>query len=450
MTVGNKSMSAEDGSNTPTENHCDNCGLTSRLASAFRTVAGPRRSRRRLCPPCYTKAKSAECIWSAIGYVVLGLVGLCLLGLGHYPLGSPAPLVVGLLMLPIAAPVFTLAHELGHACAAWCLGMRVYQISVGILGTPVYERRLFGCTWTVTNIPAGGFTLVVNRGATWARLRHWLVDLAGPMVNAGLVAASSSSPGIGSATDLDGAVLHAVFWINVAFLVTALWPRRVFTSMGWTRSDGLDLLTLPFISEAETRLWILGYFFYEGTDRLQQRQYVEAEALFRRGLEIDPNYVHLRYGLGLAFSLTRRFAEARDLYATLLKSADSDEFRAILLNNLAWEALHIGGAENLAEADRLSAEAMEWVPWRPYIKGTRGSVLVEIGRTQEGKVLLQQAMDQHIESWSKALNACYLAIAEAKDGDIDAADRWLAEARLYDPDCLLLGKADAFVSGCKH
>jgi tetratricopeptide (TPR) repeat protein len=269
--------------------------------------------------------------------------------------------------------------------------------------------------------------------------------LAGPLVNAGFVVAAFYLLRLKIGSEVVEFVLHVVLWSNLGLMLIALWPMSCLAPWGRTPSDGLQLLTLPFISEARIRQCQLGYFFYEGIDCLQRKRYTEGEALIRHGLEIDPDHVQLRHSLALAFSLTRRFEEARSILENLLKSAGTDEYRAILQNNLAWEALHIGGAENLAEADRLSAEAMKWLPWQPYIKGTRGSVLVELDRTHEGKALLTDAIKQHIEPWSKALNACYLAIAEAKDGDKAAAERWLALARKYDAECFLLPKSEAFV-----
>jgi tetratricopeptide (TPR) repeat protein len=145
-----------------------------------------------------------------------------------------------------------------------------------------------------------------------------------------------------------------------------------------------------------------------------------------------------------------RFNEARECFLKILPRTDQDRFlHSILLNNIAYADALVGGPELLAEADRYSAEAMKTLSWVPSIKGTRGTVLSELGKLDEAVPLLREVMLTHDDPHNRAQNACLLAIAEARRGDLVAARRYLEEARKFDPKCFLLERAQNFLDGTK-
>lgn len=59
----------------------------------------------------------------------------------------------------------------------------------------------------------------------------------------------------------------------------------------------------------------------------------------------------------------------------------------------------------------------------------------------EGITLLKQAVEENEEPRLKAIDAAYLAIAEARKGNLQCARQYLAAATQFDPTCLLLGLA---------
>jgi hypothetical protein len=79
------------------------------------------------------------------------------------------------------------------------------------------------------------------------------------------------------------------------------------------------------------------------------------------------------------------------------------------------------------------------------VKGTRGTVLVALGRFDAGIELLLDSMSRADLANHKAQNACLLAEAEARRGNLETAWHYLGEARKLDPKCVLLKRAEAIL-----
>jgi hypothetical protein len=68
--------------------------------------------------------------------------------------------------------------------------------------------------------------------------------------------------------------------------------------------------------------------------------------------------------------------------------------------------------------------------------------MIERGQVEEGLLLVRQALIGNDDPRLKALNACYIALGEAKRGNLSEARQYLDRARQLDPECKLLNKAD--------
>jgi tetratricopeptide (TPR) repeat protein len=113
----------------------------------------------------------------------------------------------------------------------------------------------------------------------------------------------------------------------------------------------------------------------------------------------------------------------------------------VAANNLAYTDAVIGRAELMPEADKYSEEALQILSWTPFTKGTRGTVLLELGRPAEAIPYLLEAMQENDVPLNKAQSACWLAIAEARQGNLNSAQKYLEQARKFDPTCFLLERA---------
>jgi hypothetical protein len=70
----------------------------------------------------------------------------------------------------------------------------------------------------------------------------------------------------------------------------------------------------------------------------------------------------------------------------------------------------------------------------------RGSVLVDVGRLEEGAQLLVSALERNVSSENRAYNAAYLAIASIRSGDRDAAQRHFDYVQTLNADCSLISR----------
>jgi hypothetical protein len=118
-----------------------------------------------------------------------------------------------------------------------------------------------------------------------------------------------------------------------------------------------------------------------------------------------------------------------------------------MMNNIAYANALLGGKDLLKEADALSQESMTAMSWLPAVRGTRGTVLVAMGRIDEGLPMLLDSMSQAQLPNHKAQNACIIAEAECRRGNLEIARNYLEEARKLEPKCSLLSRAEAIL--CK-
>jgi len=142
----------------------------------------------------------------------------------------------------------------------------------------------------------------------------------------------------------------------------------------------------------------------------------------------------------------RAFADARTAFLSVLEQVEEPQARAMLQNNVAFTDFMMDAGEWRDEADALSAAAIAAFPKASSVLGTRGSVLVWLGRAKEGIPLLERSFAQHETSRDRATNACALAMGYHASGDTRAAARWLAIARRLDGRCLLLDRTTAAIA----
>ena len=324
----------------------------------------------------------------------------------------------------LALSLSILPHELGHAFTAKWLGWRVFRIFVGY-GKTVFKVKLFGFDTEFHAIPMGGRIVTTPRETAHYRGKRFAMVIAGPLANALLLLILFI---IGGWTVINlGAVaqhfapLKMFFLANVLIAFGNLWPSSHPTPLGKIPSDGKQLLQLLKADPGRAAKSHTSWFLLEATVCQEQGQYGEANAWLEKGLKLYPDEVQLLTSLGNNLLSLARFNEARECFLKVLPHTDQNRFlHSILLNNIAYADALIGGPELLAEADRYSVEAMKNLSWMPSIKGTRGTVLSELGKLDEAVPLLREVMLAHEVPHNRAQNACLLAIAEARR--LDRAD----------------------------
>lgn len=374
------------------------------------------------------------------------LIGIALIGKDSASSPGQPLLYLGSLHLVVVFSV--VAHELGHALAALMVGARLFRINIGLYGRVVFSRRVFRCRFVVRSILYGGNVLCAPKGTTFFRLRYAVVLLGGPLANVLLMVLGQWAFSRFSQDNLLSSVLAAVVHGNLFLLVISGIPRRMWIEGSRGATDGLALLSIPFMTREAIKAAHSAVFYYELMDALEQRDIEEATRWLTKGTELVPDEGWLLFGRASILSAQRQYQEARDVYLKALGESDmASEAQGYVWNNIAWESLMTGESALLAEADQFSRQAYAELPSVSPIKGTRGSVLIELGHLDEGAPLVEQALRENHQPSHRALNACYLAIAMAKRGDTSKAQKYAEQAERLDPQCPLLERVTA-VEGC--
>jgi Tfp pilus assembly protein PilF len=416
---------------------CDKCGIETKVDAAFYTVphwntGAPRR----FCPPCWLKVQTARHKQSLFSYLVVVFVAVGLIVFN--PENSFAWSVLNLILFYVLTIVAALPHELGHALTAIAVGFRSFQVRIGF-GKTIFERRFWGTEFQLNAIPLGGFAFAAPKTAAWYRTKLFLIVLAGPLAN--LLLAALSFLAIPLNFDFTGGLRPGITFLaaNLVCFAYSTWPHMINTSLGRMPNDGL-ILWRTFSKHSEQVLVAMTYYFLcEGALSFKDRKLHEARKWFEKGLEKFPGDLNLLNALGSTHISLCNYEQARAIFLDLLSRPKlSEHHQALFSNNLAYVNTLIGGDELIKEADEYSRQALESMPFVSYFKGTRGYVFVELGRFEEGLALLKEAMEQAPDHRSKALNACHIAIAEKRRGNLEKSEEYAKIARSFDKDCLLL------------
>jgi tetratricopeptide (TPR) repeat protein len=359
-------------------------------------------------------------------------------------------LLLNLALLELFVFLSTILHECGHILAARIAGLRVFGIEIGF-GRYVADFWLGGLRWQFRALPFGGFAYAAPRTTAYYRLRNSVFILGGPLVNLMLVALS-----IGSTFDGEKRLYEALsqglspvavlFFANAGLLLYSVCPAEFTTARGKIANDALLLWRTWRTSKSEIEKASLVWHYWEAEHCRSQRKFSEAETWIANGLEQYPNNFVLESQRALLLDAKGEFLAGFELSEKLLaRSNEFPTYEPILLNNVAYFGVCTRNPHLLERADVTSREALDRMPWLACIKGTRGAVLLRLGRCDEALKLLREAFTAHDDRISRALSACWLAEAYLRMDEPTQAKRYLAVARRADPHCVLL--SDFKVSG---
>lgn len=417
---------------------CDICGVTSDLDETFtQSRKSFRRKEITYCPACWAKRqisslKSFYWIWGI--FVLIAVIKVAF---------DPKEgwLFLNLFFSGLCILLMIIPHELGHAIMAAWLGRRVFDIVIGS-GQIIKKVMIFGFLFEIRQFPFHGLTLSLALSPRWYRLKQFLIVLAGPAVNLSLLVlvlpffdSKRLNPSFATALSPVGWLILANAWI----LLLNLFPHHLKLSDRKIANDGLSLLTVPFLSKTKIEEILPLYFIFEGSEFLKRGQFEDAQACYRNGLMNHPDHFSIKNGLGVALLELGEAKEARIIFTQLLEKEESNKLlHATVLNNLAYANILYDRQGLLEEADALSAQVYRSFPWVPTFKGTRGVVLTEMGKFDEGINLLKQSMEENESPRHKATEAAHIAIAEMKRGNHECAQQYLDAALQFDVNCFLI------------
>ena len=109
-----------------------------------------------------------------------------------------------------------------------------------------------------------------------------------------------------------------------------------------------------------------------------------------------------------------------------LQDEDVKAYKGYIYNQIAWTYLVLN---DITEADHYSALAIKAAPNESYIRGTRGSVLIEKGIVNEGMTRLFHTMDFQFVNNATLSSAMYLMLAYNIKGNSKERDKYFRFAQ---------------------
>jgi hypothetical protein len=199
-------------------------------------------------------------------------------------------------------------------------------------------------------------------------------------------------------------------------LLISLFPFRMKHEGSWIPNDGLHMIELLTASFRKSK----------GQPAAQEGAMVSS--------------------FGPSWGWTVRQIEPESLlqaYRQVLESPGlSMEERCTTLDGFVTTVLMFGAQQYLEEAKRYSAELFNTKPTDLSVKGTRGSVLIEIGEYEAGRGMLIEVMDNDPSSFDRGIAASFLAYASLKQGALEDGIEWLHAARKLDPNCPVIDRCE--------
>jgi hypothetical protein len=320
-----------------------------------------------------------------------------------------------------ALTIAVAVHETGHLLCA-----RIASIPVVVLSVGVGPRLLGGQTdrfrWELRALPLGGF-VVPEPVAGVSVPRLMLFVLGGVFGNAALIGVVAVLDFVGVLRSLPFAneVLGPLVFAQFVAIVTNLIPFRA--RLSGTRvqmpSDGLQLVRLIRDARKVT----------SGVDPVYAglvRRYGAGEEL--RPSPAAPRITQL-YVRSYADGESRE--DIRDALRHELISCElPSEEEMLVLDWLVSDGLIFGDSTSHSRLDEWSHRALQLGPEIETIIGSRGAVLVKLGRYQSGKALLERAAARdRLEPHEMVMNDMFLARAEHALGNTARAHYLIKSVR---------------------
>lgn len=110
-----------------------------------------------------------------------------------------------------------------------------------------------------------------------------------------------------------------------------------------------------------------------------------------------------------------------------------EEVNWLAVDGFITQALFSDPRPYLAKMDVYSKQLLEAKPNDWSIKGTRGSVLIELGRLEEGKRMLEEVLRNDGRGFVRAIGAAYLAYAASLEWKAEEMASYMRQALEADP-----------------
>jgi tetratricopeptide (TPR) repeat protein len=339
-------------------------------------------------------------------------------------------------------------HELGHAFTAKALDFKVFYIKMGY-GKRLAKFRLFDIPIELNRYPMMGITVAFPKTKEFFKTRIWFYILGGPITHViqilmcwlflGNDSFLNQIYPIAFVTSISP--LTALIYSNTYLFLISIIPMKINSSIGSLKNDGLNLLSIPFQKTNETTDLETVAEEMKALEMLREERFNEALLFYQDAIGKKPEKYLINVNIGLIELMKGNFERANLLFTETLETllnekADektvqefNDANKNILYNNIAYVNALLPSEELLEIADEYSKIALNSSPNFVNYIGTRGAVLIRLGKYPTGINLLERAFKLHSEDSPRSANALFIAIGEAKMGNKEKSLEWLETAR---------------------
>jgi tetratricopeptide (TPR) repeat protein len=228
------------------------------------------------------------------------------------PDGTLGWILCNMALFQLIEALLIIPHELGHAIAARCLGMRVLKIEIGS-GQILWTQKLLGMLWEFKKVPYGGITSFLNTSKYRYRLRHFLVFSCGPLANLLLIILLLQIPQSLVLKIIPGTRISPGFLFycaNAWLLFINLFPFSSLVNGQKLPNDGLQMLTVFFLSQQTVCQRIALSLTAEGQEWIGRGKFESAIQNFNRAIQQHPACLEAYQERGRAYQFINRYSLA--------------------------------------------------------------------------------------------------------------------------------------------
>lgn len=321
-------------------------------------------------------------------------------------------LLFNLLLILVFIRIGIILHEAGHLVFAWIAGGTPRRMSLG-KGHEILRIKLQNVQIILNKSLRAGFATAYFESEALLRLRYFFYILGGPGTN--FLFAYLCYHFFGFNLQVlnggDGLNMASSFILANGLLgVFSLVPYHVNHNGIKIPTDGLSLLRLPFQKIEKLNDEINREDIFLALEYMETKQYEKAVEIYKRYAEIEDTAFLSKLNLGIAYIHVGEMQKSYELHMECYEKLEQPiykSYQVILNNNIAWLYLIRGEYE---KANKHSEVAYSNGYRESYIRGTRGSSLIEVGKLDEGIDLLKANFDQDFVN-SVTMNAgiylCY-------------------------------------------
>lgn len=309
-------------------------------------------------------------------------------------------------------------HEIGHFIFAKLAGMSPYLVQVGT-GYKFLKLQLFNTVFEFRILPYGGMTQAYHLTLDSFKVRFLLFAIGGVFANFLLVGFLITLLRI----QRDLLILILIIF-EFVFLFSNLTPTEFKIYNQIVQSDG-QLIICALTINYQKIYQDISEEYKKQSYRYKNDKAILPETFLGNDLRTLQIFIDAQKKL-----YSHAYEEAVKLFIQVLnfKKISNCE-KVFILDNLSCIVVMHGYKKYLNDADRWSEEAIKLASYSKTLKGTRGAILVELGRYDEGKQLLLPLTEPENDALDIAVSSCYIAKAEYFLGNIERVNAWLANAK---------------------